>query len=99
MDAGTFYDGRLITATVGPTWNISKHLELEASYLYNLLDAGTQEEWQAVHVGQLRIRTPLNTQLSTNAFLQFNSAAHIAAAKVRLRYNFLQGHAFLLVVV
>src|SRR5690625_5945323 len=24
LDAGTFYDGRLITATVGPTWNISK---------------------------------------------------------------------------
>lgn len=97
LDAGTFYDGRLITATVGPTWNISKHLELEASYLYNLLDAGTQEEWQAVHVGQLRIRTALNTKLSTNAFIQFNSAAHIAAANVRLRYNFRDGNDFWIV--
>lgn len=97
LDAGTFYNGRLITATIAPTWNISKHLELEASYLYNLLDAGTDEEWLSVHVGQLRIRTALNTKLSTNAFIQFNSAANIAAANVRFRYNFRDGNDFWIV--
>ncbi|MCC5941111.1 MAG: carbohydrate binding family 9 domain-containing protein [Balneolaceae bacterium] len=97
LDAGTFYNGNLITATIAPTWNVSRHLELEASYLYNLLDAGLDEDWFSVHVGQLRIRTAVNTRLSTNAFIQFNSAANIAATNVRFRYNFRDGNDFWIV--
>ncbi len=97
VDAGTFYDGKRITSSVGPTWNISKHLELEALYLYNLLDSGTAEDWFSVHVGRLRVRTALNTQLSTNAFIQFNSAADIVSANVRFRYNFRDGNDFWIV--
>jgi hypothetical protein len=34
----------------------------------------------------------LNTKVSTNAFLQYNSAASVATADVRFRYNFGQGN-------
>lgn len=97
VDAGTFYNGRLITTRIAPTWNVSRHLELEASYLYNLLDAGTEEDWFSVHVAQLRMRTALNTRLSTNAFLQFNSSANGVTANVRFRYNFRDGNDFWIV--
>jgi hypothetical protein len=34
----------------------------------------------------------LNKKVSTNAFLQYNSAASLATADVRFRYNFGQGN-------
>lgn len=97
LDGGTFYGGRRITAIIAPTWNVSKHLELEATYLFNLLDSGLAEDWFSVHVGQLRIRTALNTKLSTNAFIQYNSAANVVTANVRFRYNFRDGNDFWIV--
>ena len=97
LDGGTFYGGQRYTLNISPTWNLSKHLELEASYLYNLVDAGETEDWFTAHIGQLRVRTALNTKLSTNAFIQFNSSADIISTNVRFRYNFRDGNDFWIV--
>lgn len=92
VDTGTFYGGWRTTLDFSPTWNVSRHLELEASYLYNLVNVVSTEDWFAAHVGQLKIRTALNTKLSTHAFLQFNSTADLIAANVRFRYNIRDGN-------
>lgn len=97
LDAGSFYDGWRVTGSVSPTWNVSKHLELEASYLYNRIDVEQTEDWFTVHVGQLRVRTALNTKLSTNAFMQFNSSADIMSTNIRFRYNIRDGNDFWIV--
>lgn len=91
-DFGSFYGGWRFTSSLSPTWNISKHLELEGTYLYNLLSVPYEEDQFAVHLGQLKVRTALNTHLSTNAFVQFNSSAHTISTNIRFRYNFRDGN-------
>ena len=44
------------------------------------------------HLARLRIGTALNTKVSTNAFIQFNSATNTVSANVRFRYNFREGN-------
>lgn len=97
LDTGTFFGGWRHTLNLSPTWNVSKHLEIEASYLYNLVNVVSTDDWFAAHIGQLRLRTALNVHLSTNAFLQFNSSANIITANVRFRYNFRDGNDFWIV--
>ena len=96
-DAGTFYGGWHLATALSPSWNLSRHLELEASWLYNLVDLPHEEERFAAHIGQLRIRTALNTQLSTSGFIQMNTSANIISANIRFRYNFRDGNDFWIV--
>lgn len=44
------------------------------------------------HLLRLRIGTALNTKLSTNVFVQYNSLADALSANVRFRYNFREGN-------
>ena len=44
------------------------------------------------HLARLRIGTALNTRLSTNAFIQFNSVTNTLSTNVRFRYNFREGN-------
>ena len=39
----------------------------------------------------MRIGTAVNTKLSTNALIQFNSNTSLISANIRFRYNFLEG--------
>ncbi|MEX1010692.1 MAG: DUF5916 domain-containing protein [Balneolaceae bacterium] len=91
-DSGTFYGGWRHTITVSPTWNLSRHLELEASWLYNMVDVPGSDGWFDVHLARVRVRTALDTRLSSNAFVQLNSAARVVTANVRIRYNIRDGN-------
>ena len=44
------------------------------------------------HLFRVRIGTALNTRLSTNVFIQYNSVADAFSANVRFRYNFREGN-------
>jgi hypothetical protein len=92
-NSGTFYDGWRMTLEFAPTWNISKHLELEGAWLYNLVNLPTTDLF-AANIGQLRVRTALNTKLTTTAFIQFNSSANLVSSNIRFRYNFRDGNDF-----
>ena len=81
---------------LAPTWNISKHLELEGAWLYNLVDLSTTDLF-AANIGQLRVRTALNTKLTTTAFVQFNSSANLISSNIRFRFNFKDGNDFWIV--
>jgi hypothetical protein len=96
VNTGTFYDGWRMTIEFAPTWNISRHLELEGAWLYNLVNLTTTDLFNA-NIGQLRVRTALNTKLTTTAFIQFNSSANLVASNIRFRYNFRDGNDFWIV--
>jgi len=90
--AGTFYDGWRVTAEVAPIWYVSPHLELSGFYQFTGIRFPDRDQRLDVHLARLRIGTALDTRLSTNAFIQFNSTAHLVSANVRFRYNFREGN-------
>jgi hypothetical protein len=92
VEAGTFYDGWQVTAEVSPIWYVSPHLELSGSYRFNRIRFPDRAQRFEAHLARLRIGTALNTKVSTNAFIQFNSATHTVSANVRFRYNFREGN-------
>ena len=91
-EGGMFFDGWRVSVEANPTWNLSKHLELEGSYQPNLVRFPDREQRFVAHVARLRAQVALNTAVSTNAFLQYNSAADLVLANVRFRYNFREGN-------
>ena len=97
VEAGTFYDGWQATAEVSPIWYVSPHLELSGFYQFNRIRFPDRDQRFDAHLARLRIGTALNTKVSTNAFIQFNSATHTVSANVRFRYNFREGTDFWIV--
>ncbi len=89
---GTFYDGWRWQIEASPTWNLSRHLELGGTYQANVVRFPDRNQQFVAHVARSRVRAALNKQISTNAFLQYNSAANRATANVRFRYNFGEGN-------
>lgn len=89
---GTFFDGWRWQVEASPTWNPSVHLELGGTYQANFVRFLERNQRFVAHVARSRIRVAFNKQLSTNAFLQYNSAARVATADVRLRYHFGEGN-------
>lgn len=92
LDSGSFFDGWRNTITLTPTWYVSKHLELTGEYEYSRIRFSDRDQALDVHVGRLRVGTALNTMLSANAFIQYNSAADRFSTNLRLRYNFREGN-------
>ncbi len=92
VEAGTFFDGWQATAEVSPIWYVSPHLELAGSYVFNRIRFPDRDQRVDAHLARLRIGTAFNTKVSTNAFIQFNSAANAVSANVRFRYNFREGN-------
>jgi len=92
VEAGTFYDGWQVAAQVSPIWYVSPHLELSGFYRFDRIRFPDRDQRFDSHLTRLRIGTALNTKLSTNAFIQFNSASNTVSANVRFRYNFREGN-------
>ncbi len=92
IGVGSFFDGWQLSMQVRPIWYISKYLELGGSYSFNYIEFPDRNQSFNVHIARLRIQTALNTRLSTNAFLQYNSVTHSISTNVRFRYNFREGN-------
>ena len=92
LETGTFYDGWLNSILFTPSWNVSKHLELSLEYSFNQANFWERDEDFIAHILRLRIGTAVNTKISTNAFVQYNSLADLFAANIRFRYNFREGN-------
>ena len=92
MEVGTFYDGWQASVGVSPIWYISPHLELAASYRHTRVRFPDRDQAFNANLARLRIGTALNAKVSTNAFLQYNSAFDAISANIRFRYNFREGN-------
>ncbi|HWP82873.1 MAG TPA: DUF5916 domain-containing protein [Bacteroidota bacterium] len=94
LEAGTFYDGNRFTIGLSPGWSVSKHLDFTLEYQYNNVRFPTRAQTFEAHIGRLRIKSNLSTQLSSIAFVQTNTAAHSVVLNFRLRYNPREGNDF-----
>ncbi len=98
LETGTFYDGWLNTISFTPSWFVSKHLELGLQYSYNHANFADRNESLTAHITRLRIGTAVNSKISTNAFVQYNSDVDLFSANVRFRYNLSEGNDFWIVL-
>ncbi len=92
VEAGTFYDGWQAAAQVSPILYASPHLELSGFYRFDRIRFPDRDQGFDAHLARLRIGTALNTKVSANAFIQFNSAINTVSANIRFRYNFREGN-------
>jgi hypothetical protein len=92
LGGGTFYDGWQLTFEVAPTWNISRFLELGGAYERNRIRFPDRDRGFDAHIVRVRAQVALNTKVSANAFVQYNSAAALATTNLRFRYNFAEGN-------
>jgi len=97
VSAGSFYDGWNTTVQAGPAWSLSSHLELGATYQFNMIRFTDRDLSLNAHLALLRIEAAANVHLSFSAFLQYNSTTDVASASARLRYHFSEGRDFWLV--
>jgi hypothetical protein len=89
--AGTFFDGTRVQAIVTPTWNLSRHLELGASYQITRLRFDERDQEDDIQLARFQVRFALDARASANAFVQYSSTADRVGLNVRLRYNFAEG--------
>ena len=89
---GSFFDGWRFDFGVKPTWNVSQHLEMTSEYELNVVRFPKRDQGFNAHVIRLRTRAALNTRISLNAFVQYNSASDRVSTNVRFRYNFREGN-------
>lgn len=78
-----------------PTWNISKHLEFGGTYGFDYVDFADRNMMMTNHILGLKTLYMLNTKLSVNAFIQYNTAEYAIVSNLRLRYNPKEGNDFL----
>ncbi len=91
LETGSFYDGWLHSIALTPSWYLSKHIQLSLQYSYNFGEFSDRDEQLNFHIARLNIGTALDRKVSTNALVQYNSAADLFTANVRFRYNFREG--------
>ncbi|MCY4672889.1 MAG: DUF5916 domain-containing protein [Bacteroidetes bacterium] len=89
---GSFYDGTNVEIQAEPTWNLSRHLELGATYQFNRVRFPDRGQAFFVHIARIRTQIGFSTQASINAFLQYNTASDVVSANIRFRYNFREGN-------
>jgi hypothetical protein len=94
---GTFYDGWRTGITLEPTWNISRYLELKASYNLDYLRFSKRNLESYIHVARLQLTWAANLHLSATVRVQYNSSIDKMLLNGRLRYNFSDGHDLFLV--
>ena len=85
--AGSFYDGSQLMFSLAPTWSVSRHLEIHATYQYNRVSFPDRGQRFDAHISRLRIRTALSHTLSAATFIQHSSASNGVLGNFRLRFN------------
>ncbi len=92
VEVGTFYDGWRVNYTLAPTWNVSRYLELGADYQIAWATFPDLDQDFVVHVPRVKVQLALDTKLSANAFVQYNTETDLITPNVRIRYNFREGN-------
>lgn len=88
---GTFYDGTRGEFGISARWNLSRHLGFYAEYGANFIRFPERDQGFDAHIVRLRAESALNSKLSLNGFVQFNSVGDFLTSNLRLRYNFSEG--------
>jgi hypothetical protein len=97
FEAGSFYDGRRVTAAVQPLWSLSSTWELSCLYQFNHVKFPDRSQKFLAHLVRLRLLATFTTKMSASAFIQYNGASDIIVANLRIRYNPREGNDLYLV--
>ena len=96
-NAGSFYDGSRVSFSIRPRWHLSEHLELGSEYEINRIEFQERSQGLWAHIGRVRARAMLSTELTGETFVQYSSALDGVMANLRIRYNPREGNDFYLV--
>jgi len=96
-DGGQYYDGTRISINLQPTWNISRHFELGGIYNFDRLNFKGRNQKLLNHILGIKAIYMVDTRLSFNAYVQYNTAVNSILTNFRLRYNPKEGNDLFLV--
>jgi hypothetical protein len=96
-EEGQFYDGWRFSIRLEPTWNISKHFELGGTYGFDYVKFPDRDMMMTNNILGVKTLYMLNTKLSVNAFIQYNTAENAIVSNLRLRFNPKEGNDFYIV--
>ncbi|WP_147303556.1 carbohydrate binding family 9 domain-containing protein [Rhodohalobacter sp. SW132] len=94
---GGFFDGTRFTASVTPTWDPARIVNLNLFYQFNRIEFSERNQDLTAHVARFRTEFTFSTSLTFSSFVQFNSANDIGVINSRFRYNPKDGNNFYLV--
>ncbi len=97
LRAGSFYDGRIFSAVIKPSWNLSSRMALSGQYQTNRVSFPARNQYFRGDILQLRADLALNVRLSGSVFVQYNSVNRHVTVNLRLRYNHSEGNDLYLV--
>ncbi len=87
IEAGSFYDGRRISLSFIPQWNIIDDLELSGMLQYNDVRFPGRGQTFLAPVAQLKLLATFSRAFSASVLAQYNGGDGAAGVNVRLRYN------------
>ena len=94
---GQYFDGWRYSIKLTPTWNASKHVELGGTYGIDHVEFPDRQAVVTNHILGFKALYMLNTKLSVNAFIQYNTAENGIVSNLRFRYNPAEGNDFYIV--
>lgn len=97
-EIGQFYDGTRLSVRLEPTWNISKHFELGGTYNFDKVIVSKRDASMINHIVGIKALYMLDTRISVNAFIQYNTALNGIITNLRLRFNPKEGNDLYLVL-
>ena len=94
---GQYYDGTRISINLQPTWNVSRHFEFGGIYNFDRLRFSVRDQKLLNHIVGIKAIYMVDTRLSFNAYVQYNTAVNSILTNLRLRYNPKEGNDLFLV--
>jgi len=96
-EGGQYYDGNRISINLQPTWNISRHFEFGGIYNFDRLNFKARGQKMTNHIIGIKSIYMVDTHLSFNVYIQYNTAINSILTNLRLRYNPKEGNDLFLV--
>lgn len=91
-DWGGFYDGKMLSVDVMPSWSISSSFVMSGGYVFSKVNLPDRDQHFISHIGRLKAMLMFSTKLSLSAFIQYNSENHLVGSNIRFRYNPREGN-------
>lgn len=91
VSGGQYFDGRRLTVTVRPVWNLSRYVELGADLEMNRIDFPDRDQSFEADLVRLRFRAAASTRLSAYGLIQYDGVSGQVASNVRLRIHLAEG--------
>ncbi len=88
---GEFFDGQRVGVKVDLNWSVNQHLGLVGGVEWNRIRFDERGQEFDSNLARLTARGAFNTELSVDAFVQYNSLSDALTTNTRLRYNFREG--------